>query len=100
MCVCEQTSIIYLFVCIVHSVIRLIRLELGLGDVTIFDRVHLVYLHKTLTVCVDTTFSVSCIFSPWQITTNDRLFGSIRAVMLDVVTQPPERKGKRNHITD
>lgn len=46
-------------------------------------------LHKMFTVCVDTTFSVSCIFNPWHTTTNDRLFGSTTAVMFDIVTHPP-----------
>lgn len=50
------------------------------------------------TVCVDTTFSVSCIFNPWHTTTNDRLFGSTTAVMFDIVTHPPgkEKEKKTN----
>lgn len=38
---------------------------------------------------VETTFSVSCILRPWQITTNDRLFGSTTVVTFDVVIHPP-----------
>lgn len=42
--------------------------------------IYIVYLHNTFTVCVDTTFSVSCMLSPWQITTSERLLGSTMAV--------------------
>lgn len=38
---------------------------------------------------VETTFSVNCIFKPWQITTRFFLFGSTTAVILDVVIHPP-----------
>lgn len=55
----------------------------------------LLYLHKTLIVCVDTTFSVSCIFNPWHTTTSERLCGSIVAVMFDIVIQPPVRTKKK-----
>lgn len=48
-----------------------------------------IYLHNTLIVCVDTTFSVSCMLRPWQITTKLRLLGSTTAVILDVVIHPP-----------
>lgn len=47
------------------------------------------YLHRTFTVCVDTTFSVSCIFRPWQMTTNERLLGSMTAVIFEMVIHPP-----------
>lgn len=47
------------------------------------------HLHKTLIVCVETTFSVSCMLMPWQITTRLLLLGSTMAVMLEVVIQPP-----------
>ena len=47
------------------------------------------YLQSTLTVCVETTFSVSCILSPWQMTTSERLFGSTMAVIFEIVIQPP-----------
>lgn len=40
-------------------------------------------------VCVETTFSVSCVFKPWQITTRLLRFGSTTAVIFDVVIQPP-----------
>lgn len=45
--------------------------------------------HKTLMVWVLTTFSVSCMLSPWQMTTRDRLLGPTFAVMFDDVTHPP-----------
>lgn len=35
------------------------------------------------------TFSVSCIFSPWQRTTKDFLWGSTIAVIFEVDNQPP-----------
>lgn len=47
------------------------------------------YLRKILTVCVATAFSANCMLIPWHKTTRDRLFGSIVAVMFDVVIQPP-----------
>lgn len=56
------------------------------------------YLHNTFTVWVETTFSVSCILRPWQITTNDRLFGSTTAVVFDVVIHPPEIANKQKNI--
>lgn len=47
------------------------------------------YLQSTLIVWVETTFSVSCIFNPWQITTRERLLGSTTVVIFELVVQPP-----------
>lgn len=47
------------------------------------------YSHNTLIVCVETTFSVNCMFKPWQMTTRLLLFGSTTAVILELVIQPP-----------
>lgn len=54
-------------------------------------------LHRMFTVCVDTTFSASCIFNPWHTTTNDRLFCSTTAVIFDIVTHPPVKNEIRKY---
>ena len=53
------------------------------------NRTAISYLLCTLMVRVPTTFSVSCMLTPWQMTTKDRLSAGTMAVTLLVVIQPP-----------